>query len=198
MLSDLSDLDASTRPNPLVDISGLDIGALVVRVGIGVVFLGHGLQKFGLFDDGSYPNSISAQKEFLQLFGYSSVGLFAVIITIAELLAGVSLILGLITPLGAAAVIGITIQFIAGPQWDAGLFGNASAGGFEFSWAFFVIAAAIAFIGPGQLSVDAALGLRLEGRRWGLIALGLGLLVGVIVLQVWGVGLGGTPAVPTF
>jgi putative oxidoreductase len=198
MVNDVTELGAQARTNPLLDASGLDIGALIVRVGVGVVFSGHGLQKFGAFDNGSYPNSISAQKDLLRLFGYSSVGLLAWVVTLAELIAGVSLILGAITPLGAAAAIGITLQFIAGPQWDAGMFGNANAGGFEFTWAFFVVAIALAFIGPGRLSVDAALGYRLEGRRWGLLALAVGVITGIIVLQVWGVGLGGTPSPPGF
>ncbi len=54
-------------------LTGTDVGLLCVRVVLGVVFLGHGLQKFGLFDSGGYPNSISAQQDMLTLFGYSSV-----------------------------------------------------------------------------------------------------------------------------
>ncbi len=107
-----------------------------------------------------------------------------------------SLIVGIVTPLGAAAAAGIVLQFIAGPQWDGGLFGNATAGGFEFSLGYFVAAISVAFIGPGRISLDARIGWRLEGTRWGLIALAVTCVVGAFVLEVWGVGLGGTPPIP--
>ena len=38
------------------------------------------------------------------------------------------------------------------------------------------VAAAVAFTGPGQLSLDWMLGLSLAGAKWGLIALILGVL----------------------
>ena len=180
-------------------VTGTDIGLLVLRLGIGIVFLGHGLQKLGWFEGGGYPTSISKQEEFLKMFGYSSTGFLAWVIVLTEIGVGLSLILGLVTPLGAAGAIGIMWQFLAGPQWGAGLFGNtAGAGGYEFTLAFFVGAIALAFAGPGQLSLDHLFGWRLSKVRWGLASLILGVVVGTVVLTVWGVGFGGTPAPPKF
>jgi chromate transport protein ChrA len=45
-------------------------------------------------------------------------------------------------------------------------------------------AAALAFIGPGRISLDHALGWDLHGIGWGLIAIGLGVVAASIVL-VW-------------
>ena len=181
----------------LEGISGADVGLLVLRFGLGIVFLGHGLQKLGWFKGGGYPTSISTQKQFLALFGYSSTGFLAWVLTVTEVAAGISLLLGLLTPFGAAGVIGITWQFVAGLQWDNGLFGNDTAGGYEYTLIIFAAAIALAFAGPGRLAVDRALGLKLEGVRWGLISLGLGLVVGTLVLTIFGSGFGGAPSPPS-
>lgn len=192
--------DASTQPaerRALEGVTGADVGLFVLRVGLGVIVLGHGLQKLGWFEGGGYPTSISAQKAFLTQFGYSSVGFLAWVLTLTEIAAGLSLLFGFLTPLGAAGVIGIMWQFVAGLQWDGGLYGNSTAGGFEYSLVFLVAAIALGFTGPGRLSVDRALGWKLAGVRWGLVALALGLVVGTLVLTIWGSGFGGAPALPS-
>jgi putative oxidoreductase len=182
---------ASTRV--LEGVTGADVGLLVLRLGLGVVFLGHGLQKLGWFPGGGYPTSMSEQKAFLVNFGYSSPSLMAWLLTVTEIVAGVSLLLGLLTPLGSAAVIGIMWQFVAGLQWGGGLFGNSTTGGFEQSLIGLVAAVALAYVGPGRLSVDHALGLKLSGLRWGSIGVALGIVVGSIVLVAFGSGFGGAP-----
>lgn len=187
-----------SEPRAARSLTGADVGLLILRVVVGIVFLGHGLQKFGLFDSGSYPNSISAQEDFLKFFGYSSVTFLAWTITLSELVAGLSLVLGAATQLGAAIIVGIMVQFVLGPQWDAGLFGNASSNGFEFSLVSMAIAVALAFAGPGRVSVDAAVGWKWSGLRWGGLACLVGLAVGLFVLVVWGVGVGGTLPPPQF
>ncbi len=183
----------STKARVQEGITGADVGLLVLRLGLGVVFLGHGLQKLGWFPGGGYPTSISEQKAFLIHFGYSSPSLMAWLITATEIVAGVSLLLGLLMPLGAAAVIGIAWQFVAGLQWDGGLFGNDTVGGYEQTLFMLVAAVALAYVGPGRLSVDRALGLKLDGMRWGSIGVGLGVVVGSIVLVAFGSGFGGAP-----
>lgn len=171
---------------------GRDLGLLILRIGVGVVFLGHGLQKFGLFDSGSYPASISAQADFLTLFGYSSQTLLSWVLTITELAAGLSLLLGVVTPLGGAAAIGIGLQFVAGPGWQAGLFGNEGAGGFEFALMMVAAGCALALTGPGTYALEKPLGLdRFTGRSWGLAGIALGAVAGLGVLTVFGQGLGG-------
>jgi putative oxidoreductase len=193
--------DAGPSARALDGITGEDVGLLVLRFGLGVVFLGHGLQKLGWFRGGlggGYPASISAEKDLLLLWHYSSTGLLAWVLTITEIAAGVSLLLGLLTPLGAAGVIGIMWQFVAGLQWQYGLFANHTnelnattiPAGFEYTLIILTAAIALAFTGPGRLSADRALGLRLRGMRWGLIGTALGLVVGTFVLVVWGHGLG--------
>ena len=125
-------MEPSARGGVLADVTGLDIGLLVMRVGIGVIFLGHGLQKLGWFKGGGYPHDISSQKEFLTFLGYSSTTLLAWGVTLTEIVSGLSLLLGAVSPLGAAGAAGIMFQPIAGYQWDLGSSATtkASAGSF--------------------------------------------------------------------
>lgn len=186
----------SMRSRVIEGWHGADIGLLVLRLVLGVIFLGHGLQKLGWFEGGGYASSIDSQKLFLSFFGYSSTTFLAWVLTFTEVGAGLSLLFGVATPLGVAAAIGIMFQFFAGTQWDGGLFGNETQGGFEFTLSMAAAAAVLAFVGPGQFSIDHAIGWKLDGLRGGVAAVALAVVVGGFVLIVWGVGLGGQPPIP--
>ena len=175
-------------------VSGIDVGLLVLRLVIGFDLFGHGMMKFGWFRGSGLGDSIRAQAETLAFFQYHHHLYFlSWILTLTELSAGIFLMLGLFTPLGAAGLMGISWQFFAGLQWRGGMYGNASAGigGFEGSIQLLAAATALAFIGPGRLSLDHKLGWRLEGVRWGVVALILGIGIGSLVLTVFGAGFGG-------
>ena len=57
-------------------------------------------------------------------------------------------------------------------------------GGYEYTLVLVLglTAVSVAFTGPGALSLDALLGLGLDAPRWGLAALGTGLLGGAAAL----------------
>jgi putative oxidoreductase len=171
---------------------GVDAAAIVLRLVLGIVLLGHALQKLGWFEGGGYPTDMGSAAQFVQVFGYDHTHLMAWLVTLTEGISGVLLLLGLLTPLAVAGVMGIALQFIVGPGWHAGLFGNANAGGFENSLIMFAAAASLGFIGAGRYSLDELLPLRLRGLRWGLAALGLAVVVGLFVLMVFGRGISGT------
>ena len=82
---------------------------------------------------------------------------------------GALLFLGLLTPFGAAAVIGTMLVASISVHKDNGLW--ASNGGYELPFFYAVVAAGLAFTGPGSFSVDNGLGLNLSGWAWGLLAL---------------------------
>ena len=106
------------------------------------------------------------------------------------------LMLGLLTPLAAAAVIGDMFNLIFGFLWQNGWFGQGPANGYEFVMIVFAAAIAISLIGPGRFSVDRALGWRVSGARWGIAGVLLGVAVGIFVLCVLGPGFGG-PDLPS-
>jgi putative oxidoreductase len=184
---------AESRPVAGTDLA-TDVTAAVLRFVLGTVLLGHALQKLGWFKGGGYPTSINGQADFLGIFGYDHTSLMAWLVTLTEAASGALLLTGLFTPLAVAGAMGITFQFIAGPQWSAGLFGDTSgAGGFEFTLIIFGAAAALGFIGAGRFSVDSRLPWSFRGVRWGCASIALAVALGTIVLVGFGVGLGGHP-----
>src|SRR3954452_892823 len=69
-------------------------GLTVLRIVVGIVFLVHGGQKLFLMGFGGVAS-------FLGSLGVPAPGVFAVIVTLAELLGGLALILGLFTRIAA-------------------------------------------------------------------------------------------------
>lgn len=184
---------AKTTPIRGPDLA-TDVASALLRFVLGIIFSGHALQKLGWFEGGGYPTNISSQSEFVGFFGYDHTHVMAWLVTLTEAVSGVLLLAGLFTPLAVAGVMGISFQFIAGPQWSAGLFGDTSgAGGFEFTLVIFGAAAALGFIGAGRFSLDSRLPWSLRGWRWGSASVALAMIVGTIVLAWFGVGLGGHP-----
>ena len=88
------------------------------------------------------------------------------------------MLLGLLTPLGSAMIIGMMVSAILAVHIDKGLWN--SNGGIELPLVFIAAATAIAF-GPGRYAIDRALGFGWEGKLSGVIALSVGLLAGVAV-----------------
>lgn len=149
----------------------MDAGLLILRVVIGAVMAAHGAQKlFGWFGGGG-PKGTAA---WLESMGFKPGGLHAAVNGLAELGGGLLLIVGLLTPLAAAAVAGVMLVAIATVHLPHGFFN--SSGGYEFNLTLIGAALALAFAGPGRWSLDRALEIDLAGTSWGLAAAGLAIL----------------------
>src|SRR5687767_5268923 len=156
----------------------MDAGLLLARMVFGLVMAAHGSQKlFGWF--GGY--GLAGTGGFFESLGFRPGRLFAAAAGVSEIVGGLLLALGLLGPLGPAMIIAVMIVATATVHWPHGLF--AQNNGFEVPLLYAAGAAAIALIGNGGYSLDAALGLswRVE-VTW--IALGLGALGGVANLLV--------------
>ena len=152
----------------------MEIGVLIARVVVGALFAAHGAQKlFGWF--GGY--GIGGTAGFMGSLRYRNPRMAAISAGIVETSAGIALVAGFLTPLAAAAVIGVMINAIVSAKWSQGLFA-----GYELDLLYATAAAALAFTGAGRYSVDAALGWNAAGTTWGLVALGLGGAVALAVL----------------
>lgn len=146
-----------------------DGGLLILRLVVGLLFAGHGAQKlFGWF--GGW--GLAAWQESLGSLGYEPARWFALGHGVAELAGGLLLALGLFTPLGAAALIGVGINAVV-TKVPNGLW--IQNGGYEYEVVLVAIGIAFALAGAGSLSLDR----RLPWARGGAISAVTALVVGV-------------------
>src|SRR5687768_221977 len=92
---------------------------------------------------------------------------------LTESVGGVLVLLGLLTPLGSALIIGMMVAAILSVHIDKGVWNTN--GGIELPLVFIASATAIAF-SPGRYAIDRALDLGLGGKLSGVLALSVGLL----------------------
>ena len=83
--------------------------------------------------------------------------LFAAAAGLAECGGGVLLALGLFGPVAAATIISVMVVAIFTVHWGKGLL--ATSNGVEFPLLYAVLAFSLALTGPGEYSIDAAVGL---------------------------------------
>jgi putative oxidoreductase len=157
--------------------TGFDAGMLLLRLVVGLTMAAHGAQK--LFGSFGGPG-LAGTAHFLEQMGFRPGELHALLSGGAEFGGGLLLALGLLTPLGAAAVTGSMLAAIATVTWQNGFI--SAKGGYEYNLVLIASALAVAFAGPGRLSVDEALGWRLSGWRWGVAAAALAAVTAVAVL----------------
>jgi putative oxidoreductase len=156
----------------------MDTGLLLARVVVGLLMAAHGAQKlFGWF--GGY--GLAGTGGFFESLGFRPGRLFAGAAGFTETTGGLLLALGLLGPLGPAMIISVMVVAIATVHWQHGVFSQNN--GIELPLVYGVAAAAIALVGNGTFSLDAALGLTWPAEVvW--IALGLGIIGGFANLAV--------------
>ncbi len=156
-------------------MDGVDLAALLLRGIVGSTMLAHGWNH--VFGGGKLPG---VERWFASL-GFRHARLQALLASYGELLYGVLLVVGLLTPFAAAGVFGtMTVAFVANHRRN-GYFIFRKGEGYEYVLALAVVAAAIGALGPGRWSVDRALGFDLDldgvvGLALVVIAGGLGAL----------------------
>jgi putative oxidoreductase len=153
---------------------GSDIGLLVLRIGFGWLLIVHGTQKlFGWFGGAGLTATAAAFGHM----GYNPGKFFATLAGLCETTGGLLLALGLLTPLAAAIALGTMINAI-NQTWGHGL------KGYELALVFAIAIVSIAFTGPGRFSLDHDRPWRRQGATWGLVAVVLAVVAGLITLAV--------------
>ncbi|MFC0109148.1 DoxX family protein [Kibdelosporangium aridum] len=146
---------------------GLDFGLLVLRLVLGGTFILHALQKlFGLFNG----PGIDGFAQFLGTQGFSQTTILAWATGVSELVGGVLLVLGLFTPIGAAAILGVMANVVF-LKWGNGFFSPPR--GFEWELALGTAAFMLLFTGPGRISLD-------RPTPWGRRPVPLGLFMLIV------------------
>ena len=152
----------------------MNLGLLVVRVIVGVLFFGHGAQKlFGWFGG----HGIEGTGGFFEQLGFPNGKLQAALAGLAEAGGGILLALGLLTPLSLAAITAVMLVAVVKVHLANGIW--AANNGFEYNLVLVAIAFAVTAVGPGNWSLDHVLSLDLSGAGWALGALGAGLIGGL-------------------
>jgi putative oxidoreductase len=149
----------------------MNIGRLLLRIVVGGLFVGHGTQKlFGWF--GGQGLDATAQ-------GFEQLGLRpgrrnAIAAGGAEAGGGALLALGLATPVASSVLVATMLTAIYRVHGKKGPW--LSNGGYEYNLVLIAAALALAEVGPGELSLDAALGRERSGSGWALAVLTVGLM----------------------
>lgn len=130
----------------------LDLGLLLVRVVLGGYVAAHGVQKLTHLWGGG---GLEASSREFRHDGFVGGRLTAFAGGASQLAGGVLVLLGALTPLGAVLVIApmtiaVTVKIPVG-FWS-------QDGGWEYPSFLALLAVAVAWTGPGALSVDAAVG----------------------------------------
>jgi len=143
----------------------MDVGILLLRMTVGLALAAHGSQiAFGWF--GGYGPDATGQ--FMEGLGFRPGRRHALAAGFVELVGGLLLALGFLTPLAAALVASVMVVAAVTVHWKNGFF--ISSGGYEFNLVLGVAALSIAFTGPGALSLDGVAGYAPHGIAWGVSA----------------------------
>src|SRR5262245_24619000 len=155
----------------------MNVGLLILRLVLGLTLAAHGAQKlFGWF--GGY--GLAGTGQFLEQLGFRPGRVQAARAGIAELLGGLFLAVGFLTPAASAAVLAVMLVAAVSVHLKSGFF--AQTGGYEYTLVLAGAAIALAFAGPGALSPDHALGISWSGVTAGVLALGAGVVGGAVPL----------------
>jgi putative oxidoreductase len=144
----------------------MKIGRLLLRLSVGGFFIGHGTQKlFGWFGG----HGLDATGDAFEQMGLRPGKRNAVAAGAAEAGGGALLALGLATPLAGAALTGTMLTAIHRVHAKNGPW--AANGGYEYNVVLIAAVLTLVEVGPGEPSLDAALGRERCGPGWALAAL---------------------------
>lgn len=157
----------------------MQIGRLAARVVIGGLFIGHGTQKlFGWFGG----PGLEGTDQMMKALDMQPSRPNALAAGLSETTGGALLMAGAATPLAASSLIGTMITAIRKVHLPKGPW--AAEGGWEYNAVLIASLMALVDSGPGDVSVDAALGRREWGPQWAIGGLALGAAASAIVVDL--------------
>jgi putative oxidoreductase len=146
---------------------------LALRFTVGLIFAAHGAQKaFGWWNGPGYANWQKAMASMR----FQPAPLWAFVSVAAELGGGVLLAAGFLTPLVAAVLLAQLAVIILKVHLPNGFWNGQK--GYEFPLALAAGVVAVLGVGPGTISVDAAIGFALAQPELWLLLLA-GMLAGI-------------------
>ncbi|MFD4510442.1 DoxX family protein [Streptomyces sp. NPDC058457] len=147
--------------------SALDAAALLMRATLGPMLIAHGWNKV------AGPGGLAGTTGWFEALGLRPATVHARLAAGTEIAAGVGLTLGIAAPLPAAGAVGLMAVAAATDHRGKGFF--VFKGGWEYVGVVGGTAVALAALGHGRYSLDAALRRGRSGPGAALAAAGLGL-----------------------
>jgi putative oxidoreductase len=132
------------------DLDSLNLALLVLRVGAGAVMLAHGINH--IFGGGK----IAGTGRWFESLGMKPGVVHAWFASLAEIVGGAFLVLGLLTPFGGAAVIGVMLVALITNHRGNGFFIFRPGEGWEYVMTLALLGFGIAVLGAGDWSLDHA------------------------------------------
>ncbi len=136
------------------DADAIDLALLVFRCAVGAVMLAHGINH--VFGGGK----IAGTAKWFESMGMRPPLVHAWLASLTEVGAGVALVLGFLTPFGAAGVVGVmAVAWIINHRGN-GFFIFRPGEGWEYVMTLLFCGVVIGAVGPGSWSLDDAFDLR--------------------------------------
>jgi putative oxidoreductase len=157
----------------------MSLGLLILRLVVGLTLAAHGAQKlFGWFDG----SGLTRLRQGFEKQGFKPAWLWVCLVILGELGGSVSLVLGFLTPLGAAGIFGAMFMATFKSHWKNGFW--ASKRGYEYTLVLLTVSIAIGLTGPGSYSLDVLFGIALPETLLFCVLAVAALLVDVIGLII--------------
>ena len=133
------------------DLAAVDLALLAFRFAVGGVMIAHGYNH--IFGGGK----IAGTADWFGSIGMRPPLLQAWLASLTELGAGALLVLGLLTPFGAAGVVGVMAVAWVTAHRTNGFFIFRPGQGWEYVMVLLVCGVVLGAVGPGEWSLDEAL-----------------------------------------
>jgi putative oxidoreductase len=135
------------------DVDAVNFALLILRLGLGAVMLAHGIRH--IFGGGK----IAGTGRWFASLGMKPGIVHAWVASLTEVGAGAGLVVGLLTPLCAAGVVGTMLVALITNHFRNGFFIFNKGEGYEYVMTLIISALALAALGGGEWSLDNAINL---------------------------------------
>jgi putative oxidoreductase len=126
----------------------MDLAILILRLGLGVMFLAHGSQKvFGAFGG----PGIEGFSKMVAGLGFKPVLFWTFLAAYTELLGGLFLVAGFLTRIAALFLLVFMLIAVLKVHLAKGFF--MSHGGFEYNWVIICVCLALIILGTGKFGL---------------------------------------------
>ena len=155
-----------------------DLALLIIRVWLGIVIIAHGV---------NHGRTLDGTTNWFASMGWRRARVQAILSAVAEIAIGIGLILGLLTSLAAGGLVATMFVAYLTNHRPNGFFIFRPGEGWEYVATLAFVSLALATLGPGETSLDAALDLDETLAGWTGLIIGLtGFALGALqVAMFW-------------